>query len=264
LALSSPPWPDPQNANRRWLVIGGALIAALCLCALALTAVTAWGIWDSVQKANALAGAQANATATVQAAIVNPPIEWTRHYVDTFSPTSNLWDLKGSVANERASGDFDVNGGEYDWHVYANSPVVWWSTPSLPSQGDFIFKVDADHISGPTDNVAYGVIYRYQSGRNYSMFVVSEDGYFAIEKLANGNWSSLQDWTQSHAINSESPNRLIVSASGGRFWFVVNDQVVAQLDDPTPAQGSFGLVVSVRASDTDLRLVFDNLELYAP
>lgn len=258
-------FPAPQYPpTRRWLIGGGALIAVMCLCALALLAATGWTIVASAQEANKLATAQAGATATALELLTHPPADWTGVFVDDFETAGSGWDLMGYSSDPLGAGDFSITGGKYKWQVEANQPFYWWSDAPAAGSGDFYVSVEADQLSGSHENIAYGLAYRYTDFDNLSLFLIRENGTFQIGKFAKNVWRDLHYLSRTDAVFADKPNKIAVMARGNHFWFLINDQVVADLDEPDPPRGAFAIAVSFDQGSETANLVFDNFTLRTP
>jgi hypothetical protein len=100
--------------------------------------------------------------------------------------------------------------------------------------GNFDFSVQASPADGPLNN-GYGVIFRFQSKGNNSpddddfyLFLVSSDGYYQVTRSLDGVQKELSNWIPSPLVNQGIgvTNTVRVVASGDRFQFYINDQLV--------------------------------------
>jgi hypothetical protein len=74
----------------------------------------------------------------------------------------------------------------------------------------------------------------------------------------------LAGWSASPAIRLDQPNLLTVMANGDHFVFMINDQLVAELQDDQIKSGITGLAVELSYSGVNGVVEFDNVELLAP
>lgn len=97
---------------------------------------------------------------------------------------------------------------------------------------DFDLQVTARAVEGPLDN-GYGVIFRLFDRDNYFLFMVSSDGYYAVQRVLNGARREISTWiptfadvpeldglTVNQGLNAE--NELRVVARGDTFEFYIN------------------------------------------
>ncbi len=136
-----------------------------------------------------------------------------------------------------------------------------WSFAGLEQQ-DFVLEVDASQEGGPDDN-DYGVVARYTDLGNYSLFLISGDGYFGYLRKENGNWVAPFSWTRSEAIRTgNASNRIKVVASGENIEFYANGSLLGQFEDKNPLAGDVGLWAE-SFDEGNVHISFDNLTVYA-
>ena len=133
------------------------------------------------------------------------------------------------------------------------------------SFANFVLEVDtiADKV---TRDESWGVVCRYQDSENFYLFEISADGYYAVNALVDGEWTTLSDWTESAAINTGvgARNHLQVTCDGARLVFTVNGQVLADLRDSTFSRGDIGFALSTYSATAGARILFDNLSVHRP
>ncbi len=136
-----------------------------------------------------------------------------------------------------------------------------WSFAGLEQQ-DFVLEVDASQEGGPDDN-DYGVVARYTDLGNYSLFLISGDGYFGYLRKENGNWVAPFSWTRSEAIRiGNASNRIKVVANGENIEFYANGSLLGQFEDENPLAGDVGLWAE-SFDEGNVHISFDNLTIYA-
>jgi hypothetical protein len=144
--------------------------------------------------------------------------------------------------------------GAYVIEVKEANTLTWALTG-----GDYTdVAIEADSAVAPgSAAVAAGLIFHYQDGKNFYLFSVSSDGYYALEVLKDDTWQTLIDWTQSDVINP-AHNTLRVETKGSRITLKVNSELLETTQDDTLAGGDAGLAVSsFETSKVTIR--FDNL-----
>jgi len=90
-------------------------------------------------------------------------------------------------------------------------------------------EVDARHIDG-VDDYGFGIAFAKKDVNNSFVFYISSNGYFTVGKFENGNWNSLQDWTETDAVKkgNNAINRLRYE-NDQKAWkwnFYINDVLV--------------------------------------
>jgi hypothetical protein len=145
--------------------------------------------------------------------------------------------------------------GSYVIEVKESNTLAWALTNGSYQQ-DMAIEADSAAVSGPTVAAA-GLIFHYQDSRNFYLFSVSSDGYYALEVLKNDSWQTLIDWTQSDVITA-THNTLRVETKGSRITLKANGKLLEATQDDTLSGGDAGLAVSsFEASKVAIR--FDNL-----
>ena len=97
----------------------------------------------------------------------------------------------------------------------------------------------------------YGIVLRSQGaldgvsqGGRYYVFEVGDKGEVGAWRREGDRWVDLLPWTASAAAKAgEEANRLTALALGSRLTFMVNDQVVANLEDAELKEGQVGVFV---------------------
>jgi len=134
----------------------------------------------------------------------------------------------------------------------------------LPDEFDAAdVQVDTRKLSGPADN-SFGLIFRYQDADNFYSFEISSDGFFVVNKLQDGAWSTLIDWTQSSVINTRSDdNQVAMVMQDDSYSFLVNGVQVGSVKDDSFSGGQIGLIAS-SYTEPQVLIGFDNLLARTP
>ncbi len=131
---------------------------------------------------------------------------------------------------------------------------------------DVVINVRAQQVSAPTNNNNdYGVMCRVDpEGAGY-FFLISGDGYFAIQQRdPNGEFHQLIEWTPSTAINQgNSANDIQATCEGNNLTLRVNGELLASVKDSLFRSGDIALTAtSYEAASTEIH--FDNIEVGRP
>jgi pSer/pThr/pTyr-binding forkhead associated (FHA) protein len=236
------PTETPPQWGKVWLV--GGLVLLVALVGITLFAVLRWGRED-----DQLPGT--TATAMDQAAD-----GFSLVYEDDFSDPSSGWDDAFDRYTTKQYGN-----NKYYIDITTSNLVAWGLANR--SVSDFRLEVDATQELGPNNN-GYGILFRFQDRDNFYRFDISGDGFFLLSKFHAGEWVTLVPWTASSAINvGQTANRLSVEAVGSQIRVYANDDLLAELEDDTFAEGNFGFFAST-FSEPNLTVSFDDITLWTP
>ncbi|MBN1119759.1 MAG: immune inhibitor A [Anaerolineae bacterium] len=100
---------------------------------------------------------------------------------------------------------------------------------------------------------------------NYYSFTIDNNGYYLVDRLVDGNWVTLIDWTFSPFINQGqgSMNRLKLQCDEERAAFAVNGVTLASFSDYDHQPGKIGLIAGTY-DDPYMQVSFDNLTIREP
>jgi len=179
-------------------------------------------------------------------------------FQDDFSDPSSGWD--SITAPE---GITDYTNGAYRIFVNTlNSDV--WANPGLEFS-DVRVEVDAAKVGGDNNN-DFGLICRYLDSENFYFFVISSDGYYGIGKVAAGQQQLIESPSMppSELIRQGAvTNHLRADCIGSKLSLYVNDEFLAQVEDPDFTSGDVGLMAgSIESPGVDIH--FDNFQVLKP
>jgi hypothetical protein len=186
--------------------------------------------------------------------------QWDTLLFDNFtSNEDNHW-LVGNQSSEY----FDpvnraIAEGRYHWDAKvsrANSISKVWLGDYQVS--DFHLIVNSKHIAGIRANSAWGLVFRLQDNHNYYWFRMTDSKYFAVSVAENSQWRDVVEWTRTEAIKPNGVNQLEVVAREAHFVFLINGQIVSEVDDDRFGQGLVGLAIEGYTQGE--KIVFDFLD----
>jgi caspase domain-containing protein len=137
------------------------------------------------------------------------------------------------------------------------------------SLADVMVGVDARRVTGDDPN-GYGIACRYKNSQNYYWFNITNAGWYAINKMMNGNHIRL-GWPKrsTGVISATRPNQIRVMCaqrSGGpvRLSLWVNGKQVAAVTDPDQPLGPGGSigVFGHNAGKGPSKWTFDNFTVW--
>jgi len=161
------------------------------------------------------------------------PSEGSIIFQDDFSSAQAGWawqDIEGSVSHVSGELHLEVNPPEY----------FIWGVP-VYSFTDVILEVDARVVTAAGDG-DFGLICRYQDNQNFYGLEISEDGYYAVWKMIDGEYIPLVDWKYSSLINTDGPVRLGASCVGDSLSLIVNGEFLVEISDSDLDSGDVGVV----------------------
>lgn len=190
------------------------------------------------------------------------PAGWSLVLYDTFDDNVNGWGV-GSYSDEFAIGSEEVSDGYYRAKATALKGFVRrMSLDSIGEFSDFALQVKARRVTDPLGGAEYGVNFR-QSGSNYYLFSITDDGYYRASLMHDGSWSTLIDRTAEPAIRSGEENHITVVARGANFTFYINGKLVESITDTTLPRGGVGVLIGLDEGETGI-FEFDDFTVYAP
>ncbi len=185
---------------------------------------------------------------------------WGTLLYDNFtSNEDNHW-LVGSQSSEW----FDpvnrvIADGRYRWEATvkkANSISKVWLGDYQVS--DFHLIANTKHIAGIRANSAWGLVFRLRDNQSYYWFRMTDSKFFGVSVSENGQWRDLVEWTRTEAIKPNGVNQLEVIARETHFVFLINGQIVSEVDDDRFARGLVGLAIEGYTQGE--KIVFDFLD----
>jgi hypothetical protein len=179
-------------------------------------------------------------------------------FQEDFSTEENgwqSWDQDGSFVRYQAEGlHFFVNQANYDYR----------STPGYTFK-DVKIEVDAIKVGGP-DNNAYGVICRFVDAENYYAFLMSSDGYAGLLRVLDGDYTLLNANSMEYApviLQGEALNKISVICAEDELSFMINGELMFEVQDQNFETGDVGLMVS-SYDQPGVDILFDNLTVSQP
>jgi hypothetical protein len=180
--------------------------------------------------------------------------------IDTFDSNTNDWVTGPRIGFESDETSW-ITSGEYLWQIdetYVDHAML--SAEFYP-MNDYIKNydvyVDTKFVEAPTQSTCSGLMFR-QSPLSWGgyFYVICHSGHFGIyyqnktqdwEEIAFQPYDSIQpfDW-----------NRLEVLVHDSHFTFLINNQVVYELEDSRQPVGGVALMMQVERAGT--KIAFDN------
>ncbi len=135
-----------------------------------------------------------------------------------------------------------------------------WATANRQTS-DFELELDLRALI-PSQDVGYGLLYRYQDPSNYYLFAIGGDGYYTVAIVQNGALTPLRAWSQwPHVRRGAAANRLRARCIGAVCSFYVNGEFTTQITHDAFLTGDLGFWAQT-FSDDALDVVLEELRLW--
>lgn len=217
-------------------------------------------IAGSMQATHSAESASFQATSEVRQALTEAARSWPVVVQESFDDNQLEWPA-GENSDPLADIAWKIEDGVYRWQSTAKQGFIWWATPGVETNvNDFYLAADVRQIDGPPDS-EFGLAFRVESPESYYLFELAGQGSTAVFLLQDENWQTLMEWSQEGRFQPEEWNRMAVLASGNRFIFFVNDQMVGELQEDTIGSGSSGVFIGLFSPEDSGTWEFDNFEL---
>jgi len=162
-------------------------------------------------------------------------------FYDFFVDNHNAWELGRLNDADVDCEDKIVNGRLEHRITLKTDPNSCLShTPTLVAQ-DFWLTVDATWLDSIDKGSWLSILFRYddKSGHQYDLRI-DDQGNYILERYYNEAWQTLQDWTQSAAINlgKGQTNTIQLWVRGPYITLTINDvELITVEDDQLPGAG---------------------------
>ncbi len=275
LPLTATPVPPPTSASdnptagaarRLTQQAATAVAAALTQSALGVTqraAATQTALAAARVTAAAQTQAAVRAAATGQAVLSAKGV-WPQRLVESFADNHLGWPL-GLTADHSLSVTSSIDTNRYHWltHVASGNSYFNLAPDKGPVFTDFYAQVSLRFGAGNDDGgSAYGLVFRLLKN-DYGFFGVLKSGRFRILEVHDSGVYQLDESDLPAAAVAGAPVRLAVIAVGPDFDFLVNDQLVGQMNaDLKP--GQIGLGIDALTKSGEAQVDFSDFQVNAP
>jgi hypothetical protein len=180
-------------------------------------------------------------------------------FADDFSDPPSGW---GIWSRDGATVEYYNHG----LRILVNEPQYdFWSVAGLNFE-DALIEVDATRTNGPEDN-DFGIVCRYQDKDNFYMLVASNDGYYGIAKMRNGQYSMIGSqqlqYNSGVIAGGQARNHLRADCVGSKLRLYVNGQELMEAEDADFRAGDVGVIAG--AYDVQgVDIFFDNFVVKKP
>lgn len=158
---------------------------------------------------------------------------------DTFEDNSKEWTLGD---NEDYLLKME-NGKMIFRHKDTEGSYFTWQWSYLDGNKPFLIESTMSHTAG-VDNKGFGLTWGIENGSNYFTFNITDNGYYRIGRMKEGEWHEYVDWTQSSRINTNGiRNSLQLEKEGDKIKFYINGSYVDQINYENIFADGVGFVI---------------------
>jgi hypothetical protein len=196
---------------------------------------------------------------------VSGPASWPTLLFDNFASNDNNWLVGNYPSQYFATLNQVIADGRYRWEAevsLASTITTAWLNGYQVS--DFHLIVNSKHISGSRAGSSCGALFRIQDNHNFYWFHVADSQFFAVSVQKEGHWLNIVDWTRTNTIKPNGVNQVEVIARKRHFIFLINGQIVSEVDDDHFSQGLVGLAIEAYTPGEEIIYDFMDITLRAP
>lgn len=191
--------------------------------------------------------------------------QWTTLLFDNFSSNDNNWLVGNQPSKYFATLNRVIADGRYRWEAEVSLPSSISPAWLMGYQvSDFHLIVTCKHISGSRAGSAWGVIFRVQDNQNHYWFRMTDTQFFAVSVQKDSQWLNIVDWTRTDRIKPNGVNQVEVIGRETHFIFLINGQMVKEVDEGHFSQGLVGLAIEGYTPGEKTAFDFMDIILRAP
>lgn len=191
---------------------------------------------------------------------------WPTRLFDSFNNNDSHWLVGNRPGDEYfAKITQTIADGRYRWEAQtarASSLSTAWLTGY--NVADFHLVVNCKHIRGSRAGSSWGVLFRVQDNHNFYWLRLTDAQQFAFSVVEAQQWLNLIEWTRADAIKPYGINQLEVVAYQNHFTFLINGQVVSEIEAEHFSQGLTGLAIEAYTLGEETTFDFMDFLLRTP
>lgn len=191
--------------------------------------------------------------------------KWSTLVYDGFISNHNDWLVGNQTSEYFAPLNQTITEGRYRWEAQvskATSITSAWLMGYPVS--DFHLIATCKHILGSRAGSSCGVVFRIQDNHNYYCFRINDGQFFAFSAKKDNQWLTIVDWTKTNTIKPNGVNQMEVLAHEKHFIFLINGQIVSEVDDDHFSDGLVGLAIETYTLGEKTVFDFMDIILRAP
>jgi S1-C subfamily serine protease len=173
---------------------------------------------------------------------------------EDFSNNANNWSLFSDEI-----GSTEITGSQLVIDVNSNYTIL---STKLGDYGDVVMAAEAT-LNRPAGDGEFGLVCGYRDIDNFTVFLISEDGYYSIYKYENDEAIFLVEWTYSDFVAESTSYVLAAYCGADGLAFALNDVLLAEAFDSNYQPGEVGVVAKCY-ENIGLTVGFDSFYLMRP
>jgi len=185
--------------------------------------------------------------------------QWSTLLFDGFTSNDNNWSVGNRTSEYFAKLNQIIAEGRYRWEAEVGRPysisTAWLMGYEV---SDFHLTVNCKHIDGSKAGSGWGVIFRVQDNQNFYWFRMTDQQFFAVAVKKDSQWHDVVEWKRTDSIKPNGVNQLEIIAREGHFVFVINGQILSEVDDEHFNRGLVGL--AIEGYSTGEKTTFDFID----
>jgi hypothetical protein len=197
--------------------------------------------------------------------LVSGVASWSTLVFDNFTSNENNWLVGNYPSHYFTTFNQAIAEGRYRWEAevsLASAITTSWLKGYPVS--DFHLKVNSKHLRGSRGGSSWGVIFRIQDNHNFYWFHMTDSQNYAVSVHKEGQWLNLVDWTRTQLIKPNGVNQVEVIGQDRHFVFLINGQIVSEVEDDRFKAGLVGLAIEAYTPGEKTVYDFMDLMLRAP
>ncbi len=176
-------------------------------------------------------------------------------FEESFADNRHNWNLfdDSNGSADIANGQLLIDVDRSNYLIFSRKEGIY-ENPLMVAEAQF---------NRPTSDGELGLICGYQDIDNFTIFLISEDGFYVIYKFENDEVVYLVDWTYSDFVAESTTYELAVYCGPDGLAFGLNGVLLAEAFDPNYIPGEVGLIASCY-ENAGLTVGFDSFKIYRP
>jgi S1-C subfamily serine protease len=176
-------------------------------------------------------------------------------YEDDFSDESTGW-----PKNSNSDGSYFYDESRY--YIQVKSANYFQPIYSGEQLSDVILRINAQ-VEQTSETGDFGVICRYDNNDSLYIFEITQDGYYGIFKMINGEWYPLIDYIYSDMMVNLKNASFYAACIGNTLTFAVNGKLLGEVTDESLQDGDYGFFAGTFDNGGNT-VSFDNIVVTRP
>lgn len=179
-------------------------------------------------------------------------------FIDNFDDNGNSW----AVGDENEY-SLEIDKGWMTFrHKRSEGSYLVWNWSLLDGGYPFSIETKMKHTAG-VDDYGYGLTWGLKDADNFNTFNLTNNGYYRICRMKDGEWYEYVGWTESYQVNSYGlPNVLKIVKDENKVFFYINGNNVHVMNYDGVFGDGVGFVIwKNQTIDIDYLNVYGSIDL---